>query len=95
MPGMVGRGHVLGGELGLRGNRGVGCLGGTGALRITLGMRCGLFAWHDVDKEVEHVTLGERGGDVGPLEGAAFVLLGVDPGAHGQLRDEDIATLGE
>ena len=54
-----------------------------------------LLARHDVDEEVEHVALGERGRDVGALQRAPLVVFGVDPGAHGQLRDEDVAALGE
>lgn len=53
------------------------------------------FSGNDVDEEVEHIGFCKGGGDVGALEGAALVLLGVDPGAHGKLCDEDVAALGE
>ena len=66
--------------------------GGTFSARATPG---GVLAGHDVDEEVEHVGLGQGGGDVGALQRAALVLLGVDPGAHGELGDEDVAALGE
>ena len=54
-----------------------------------------LLAWHNVDKEIKHVRLGQSGRNVRPLKCAAFVLLGVNPCAHGQLCDEDVATLRE
>lgn len=54
-----------------------------------------IFARDNVDEEVEHVRFGEGGGYVGALEGASFVVLGVDPGAHGELCDEDVAAFGE
>ena len=66
--------------------------GGTFSARSTPG---GVLAGHDVDEEVEHVGLGEGGGDVGALQGAALVVFGVDPGAHGEFGDEDVAALGE
>lgn len=56
-----------------------------------MGMR--LLAWHNVDQKVKHVRLGQSGRNVRSLECAAFVLLGVNPRAHGQLRDEDVAAL--
>lgn len=59
------------------------------------GVRGGLLAGDDVDEEVEHVGFGERGGDIATLKCAALVLLGVDPGTHRQLRDEDVAAFGE
>ena len=66
--------------------------GGTFCSRATTG---GVLAGHDVDEEVEHVGLGEGGGDVGALQGAALVVFGVDPRAHGEFGDEDVAALGE
>jgi len=59
------------------------------------GMRSSFFTGHDVDEEVEHVGFGKGRGDVAALKGPAFVLFCVDPGAHGQLRDEDVAAFGE
>ena len=50
---------------------------------------------HDIDQEIEHVTAGQCASDVGSLQRAALVLFGVDPGAHGELGDEDIAAFGE
>ena len=66
-----------------------------GVVRSTLVLGCGVFPWHDVDEEVEHVAFGERGGDVAALEGAAFVFFRVDPGAHGEFGDEHVAAFGE
>jgi len=72
------------------------CAGfGHGVLRPALVLRLGVLARYDVDEEVEHVGLAESGGDVAALESAALVLLGVDPGAHGELGDEGLAGLGE
>jgi hypothetical protein len=42
----------------------------------------------NVDEEIEHVRKGYGGSYVGSLEGAAFVRLGDEPGAAGQLGDE-------
>lgn len=53
------------------------------------------FPGNNVNKEIKHVGLGQRRGDVRPLQGSPLVLLRVDPGAHRQLRDEDVAPLGE
>jgi hypothetical protein len=50
---------------------------------------------NDIDEEVEHVRLAQRGGNVTTLQSAALVLLGVDPGAHGELGDESLAGFGE
>jgi hypothetical protein len=55
----------------------------------------GLLARDNVNEEVKHVRLGQRRRNVGPLEGATLVLFGVDPGAHGELCDEDVAALRE
>ena len=54
-----------------------------------------LLTRDDVDEEIKHVRLGQRGSDVGPLKGASFVLLSVDPSTHGELGDEDVAAFGE
>jgi len=59
------------------------------------GVRGSFFARHDVDEEVEHVGLGEGRGNVAALQGAALVLFCVDPGAHRQLGDEDVAAFGK
>lgn len=58
-------------------------------------MRCGLLSGNDINEEVKHIRLRQRGGDVGPLERTAFVIFCVDPRAHGELGDEDVAALGE
>ena len=55
----------------------------------------GVLAGHDVNEEVEHVGLGEGGGDVGALQSAALVVFGMDPGAHGEFGDENVAAFGE
>ena len=88
----LGRGHLL--LLGDLGSLLLLLAGGGGPFRAgaTAG---GVLAGHDVDEEVEHVGLGEGGGDVGALQGAALVVFGVDPGAHGEFGDEDVAALGE
>ena len=54
-----------------------------------------LLAGDDVDEEVKHVGLGERGSNVRPLQRPPLVLLCVDPCAHRELGDEDVAPLGE
>lgn len=70
-------------------------LGGLCLSRVrALGMT-GLLARYDVDQEVEHVTLGQGRGNVGSLQCPALVLFGMDPGAHGELGDEYVASLGE
>lgn len=55
----------------------------------------GFLAGNDIDEEVKHVGLGKGGGNIGALEGAALVLLSMNPGTHGELSDEDVAALGE
>jgi hypothetical protein len=50
---------------------------------------------NDIDEEIEHIRLAQRGGDVAALQSAALVLLGVDPGAHSELGDECLAGFGE
>lgn len=54
-----------------------------------------VFTWDDINKKVEHVRFRKGGGDVRALEGASFVVFGVDPGAHCELCDEDVAAFGE
>jgi len=53
------------------------------------------FPGDDVNQKVEHIGLCESGCDVGTLKSTALVLLGVNPCPHGQLCDEDVATLCE
>ena len=48
---------------------------------------------HDVDEKVKLVVLGDGHGDVVPLQSSPLVILGVDPGPHGQLVDEHLASL--
>lgn len=67
----------------------------TRSLARALGMGGRLLAWDDVDQEIEHVRFGESRRNVGPLQGAPLVVLCVDPRAHRQLGDEDIAAFGE
>ena len=54
-----------------------------------------LLPRHYVDEEVEHVRLGEGSSNITALKCPSFVVLGVDPGTHGQLGDEDVATFGK
>lgn len=61
----------------------------------TFGVGGSLFTGDDIDEEIEHVGFGEGGGDIGSLEGSPFVIFGVDPGAHGEFGDEDVAALCE
>jgi hypothetical protein len=49
----------------------------------------------DVDEEVEHIALTQGRRDIAPLESPPLVILGVDPGAHSELGDEDVTPLGE
>jgi hypothetical protein len=58
-------------------------------------MRRRLLARHDIDEEIKHIRLCQRGGDVRALQRPPLVILCVDPGAHGQLGDEDVAALCE
>lgn len=97
---VIWRSHVGLGVLGRRLGRGelagrADGSGSRGSLAGAFSVGSGLLARDDVDEEVEHVRFGEGGGDIGALQGAAFVVLGVDPGAHGQLGDEDVAALCE
>lgn len=62
---------------------------------VALAVRDRLFAGHDIDEEIKHVGFREGSGDIGSLEGAAFVFFGVDPSSHSQFGDEDVASLGE
>jgi hypothetical protein len=50
---------------------------------------------HDVDEEIEDLGARDGGGDVGFLQRAALVLLGVRPAAVGELEDEHLAGAGE
>lgn len=63
--------------------------------KVTTLVRLGFFARDDVDEEVEHVGFGEGAGDVAALKRAPFVFFRVDPGAHGEFGDEDVAAFGE
>ena len=63
--------------------------------RCSLGLGRSLFPRNNVDEKVKHVGFGQGRGNVGPLECAALVLLGMDPGPHRQLGDEDVASLGK
>lgn len=57
---------------------------------------CGSLLTRDnVDEEIKHVGLCERRGNVGALQRAPLVFLGMNPGSHGELRDEYVAALGE
>ena len=56
---------------------------------------CRVLSRYYIDEEVEHVRLAQSGGYITPLQGTTLVLLGVDPGAHGELGDEGLASLGE
>lgn len=70
--------------------------GGGGGLTCRALCVCGSFLpGHDVDEEVEHVGLREGRGNVTALQGTALVLLCMNPRAHGQFGDKDIASLGE
>jgi len=60
---------------------------------LVLGRR--ILSRHDVDQEVEHVRLAQGSCYVTPLQSTTLVLLGVDPGAHGELGNEGLASLGE
>jgi hypothetical protein len=59
------------------------------------GLLLGLLAGHDVDEEIEDVGARDGRGDVVALQGAALVLLGMEPGADSELEDEEFAGLGE
>lgn len=70
----------------------LGCAAATGGRPFA---GAAFFTWHNVDEEVEHVALDERGGDVGPLQCASLVIFSVDPCAHCELGDEDVAAFGK
>lgn len=70
-----------------------GAAAGAGA--ASLGVACRFFTRDDIGEEVEYLGFGAGRGDVRTLEGAALVLLGMDPGANRQVGDEDITTLGD
>jgi hypothetical protein len=65
-----------------RSARGSRCARST-SLAGPLSVRSSFLAGDNVDKEIKHIGLGKGGSDVGALEGAALVVLGVDPSAHG------------
>jgi len=67
----------------------------TGRCPDERGVVLDLVAGDDVDEDVENVGASDGGGDVVLLEGAALVLVGVEPGADGELEDEELAGLGE
>jgi hypothetical protein len=67
-------------------------LGGVGVMLLAA---LHLLARDNIDEEVEHVGLLQRGGNVGTLKSPTLVFLGVDPGTHGELDNEDVAALGE
>lgn len=96
---VVGRGHgmLVVRRTGVHGPS--GCCGRhaarRGLARLPLGVRGGLLAGDNVDEEIKHIRLGQGGRDIGALQGAPLVFFGVDPCAHGQLGDEDVAALGE
>lgn len=58
-------------------------------------MRSCLLAGNYINEEVKHVRFGQSGGNVGSLEGTTFVVLGVNPGTHGQLSNENITALSK
>jgi len=66
---------------GRSGNVGADAGGGAGG-----GAGFELGGGDEVNEEVEEIGVADGGGDVAALEGAAFVLLRVDPGAQGELR---------
>jgi len=70
-------------------------LGGSLSGVRALSMSGSLLPWYNIDEEVKHVGLGQGRCNVGALESSSLVLFGVDPGAHGELGDEDVAALGE
>lgn len=54
-------------------------------------MRC-FLPRDNIDEEIKHVALRQCRCNIGTLQGAAFILLGVDPSAHSELGDEYVAT---
>ena len=64
------------------------------AAKVSLGV-LGVVPGHDVHEEVEDLGAGDGGRNVGLLERAALVLLGVRPAAVGELEDEHLAGPGE
>jgi hypothetical protein len=66
---------------GRSGNVGADAGGGAGG-----GAGSELGGGDEVYEEVEEIGVADGGGDVAALEGAALVLLRVDPGAQGELR---------
>lgn len=82
-------------KLAVGGSRSSGDRSSWTSLTGTFGVGGSLFTGDDIDEEIEHVGFGEGGGDIGSLEGSPFVIFGVDPGAHGEFGDEDVAALCE
>ena len=58
-------------------------------------LRRRLFSGDNIDQEVKHVAPRQSAGDIRPLQRTPLVLLSMDPSAHGELRDEDVAAFGE
>lgn len=61
----------------------------------SFGVCCSFFSRDNVDEEIKHVGFSKCRGNVGPLQGAALVLLCMDPCAHSEFRNEDVTALGE
>ena len=72
-----------------------GSRSGPGLRCCSFGVAGSFFPRNNVDQEIEHVGFGQSRSNVGALERSPFVLFGVDPRAHRQLGDEDVAALGE
>ena len=54
-----------------------------------------VFPRDNIDQEVEHITLSEGRCNVTTLQSPSLVVLGVDPRAHGEFCDEDVAAFCE
>lgn len=78
-----------------RAGRWIGVRSHCAELWPSLVLRRRVLPRYNIDEEVEHIALRQRRCNVGALQRAALVLLRVDPGAHCQLGDEDVAALGE
>lgn len=66
-----------------------------GVVWSALVLRRRVFPRDDIDQEVEHVRLAQSSSNIATLQSTALVLLGVNPGAHGELGDEGLAGFGE
>ena len=55
----------------------------------------GVFSWNYIDEEIKHVALCKRSRNVAPLQGPPLVVFCVNPGAHCQFGDEDVAAFRE